>query len=310
MQLAHQKKGVKVVLERIVDEELSDTYMIFQDATKMSMELYNRVKEFQETKQDIALANEIVQYRNEYPFMFRGNVFDMSYFWNHSELPLPEIRKLHTELQHQVMKTFNNLAKEKYVKFLPDKDCYVLTPKGKNQLYKSRFVLHTLQGDVEINQKIEGGIRNELSSRVRERKEQIEQFLRVSRKYDCYLDGDNGAYIKAKRDEEQKLHFFFSDGKSEEIEIKETMITDICEKSIVHPKTVKTHRPEIEINFNDSVLRTNNEILREAGSKALTKSVTAKSATLVTGKIGIAIEIGRKILEMLSFLSKTQSKTR
>lgn len=306
----HTKERSKKMLERIVDDELSGTYLIFQEAITTSTELYVRIKEYQETKNNASLAKEIVQYRNDYPFMFRGNVYDMSYFWNHSELPLPEIRKLHSDLQHEVMKTFNDLARKKYVKFLPDRDCYVLTPRGKQQLYKSRFVLHSLQGDMEINRQIANGIQDELSARAENREEQLDKFTKMSKESNCYLDGDNGAYIKSERGENEKILYYFSDGTSTEKEISKEELFSVCEKSLSNPKAVKNHRPEIEINFNDNVLKTNNEIVREAGGKAIAKSAVTKSATMATGKIGMAVEIGRKILETLSFLAQTHTKIR
>ena len=327
-------------LDHITDDELADVGALLENGVRLGLEVMRLVQKYRTDKTGGEELLEVMEaYRKETPFFFKGDITDLSYFWQGKALDLKSLEKLPEELKESVVRNFELLEKQGLIKVEAGKA--TLTEAGEKLVYSTNFVMETIKADMDYKKKIEDGITAETTRRVEEKPAQEMTWERMQ---------DQMAAIqqKAATEPEKALTELkamnasleeMSPHLSPELQAKAKEV-DVAVRSIVLDgkplrETVdglmqqwKRERPEVEINIYDNTLRTNNEIVREAvkddiaqdAAKEAAKKGTAEAAKELgkeaavqgaetaargvaaagTGGLALAVEVGYKILSSVA----------
>lgn len=145
------------MLDRLTENETSQLFLIAEKTASAAFKLYKYIKTKQKenkAKLDKKIA-ELTKKANENLFLFRGNIYDLSYFWDKRKLALNEIEKIPDEaLRQAVKKNINELVKEGYITLSDEKDCLILTQKGEELINSPNFISSAALDRMNVCEKI------------------------------------------------------------------------------------------------------------------------------------------------------------
>ena len=90
-------------LDHITDDELADVGALLENGVRLGLEVMRLVQKFRTDKTGGEELLEVMEaYRKETPFFFKGDITDLSYFWQGKALDLKSLEKLPEELKNQL----------------------------------------------------------------------------------------------------------------------------------------------------------------------------------------------------------------
>lgn len=132
-------KELNKMLERLTEQELSDVSMVLESSFKLAF----RAIEYTMRK-DMGKAKKAAQdFQKAAPQIFKGNIYDMSYFWGYKNLPFSVLDSLPKDICKAVKQNFDGLMQQGYVQ-AKDK-AVVLTGKGEQLINNPEFIRAAIQ---------------------------------------------------------------------------------------------------------------------------------------------------------------------
>ena len=160
------------MLSQIGDGELQSLEAMFKAGTQALVVVYQGYKQVKGIKDEVLRKKEqaklsqlLLEYTQKYPFMFKGDVTDLSYFLNRSALPIEDINKLDPALRETVKKNLNELIHQGFLQISPAGREIILTNNGKEFIKKPEFLERVTKSNIEANELIEKGIGQEQENR-------------------------------------------------------------------------------------------------------------------------------------------------
>lgn len=145
------------MLDRLTENETSQLFLIAEKSAVGAFRLYKFIKTRQR-EQDAKFQKELrelTKKANESLFLFRGNVYDLSYFWDKQKLPLANIEKIPNEtLKTAVKKNINELTEQGFISLLKEENALILTPKGEELINNPTFISNTALDRMNVGEKI------------------------------------------------------------------------------------------------------------------------------------------------------------
>ena len=265
-------------LDRITDDELADVGLIIEGTSRMALEVMHLVQRYREKQVGGAeLLEAIEAYRREKPFFFKADITDLSYFWQSKTLDIGVLEMQPEELKKNILKNFDLLVQQGFVEI--KEGVMKLTRSGEKMVFSSNFLMETVKSDMDKLAKISDGLAAETQRRQAEK---LAKVLSPAELREWLLS------IQAKLQEEPKKALeelktlnASLDGMAgslpEPMQQKAREIDALTKSVVLDGKHLREELPrllqkwekqEIEINFYDNTLRTENEIIREAAKKA------------------------------------------
>ena len=103
-------------LDHITDDELADVGALLENGVRLGLEVMRLVQKYRTDKTGGEELLEVMEaYRKETPFFFKGDITDLSYFWQGKALDLKSLEKLPEELKESVVRNFELLEKQGYL---------------------------------------------------------------------------------------------------------------------------------------------------------------------------------------------------
>jgi hypothetical protein len=155
-------------LDRFSSDELSDILGLYEETGRLGFRLLRALKALLAGRPGQSaplLRKELMEYSRENPFVFRGTKQDLSYFWGRTELPLARLDELDQPLRDVVAKNFSEWQRQGLVTV--NGKSVTLTDAGKTFIHDTGFISETLKADLDLNQKIQKGLNEELGSAAR-----------------------------------------------------------------------------------------------------------------------------------------------
>lgn len=308
----------------ITNDELTDVIKVFQSAIKSGMEVYRLVSAAREKGVDtVEAGTALLEYAKQTPFMFRGDINDLSAFWDKKIMSFDEFARLEPKLCETVKTNYTWFAEKGYLKIDNVNQTISITKSGQEYIFKSDFIMLVIKTNIETNQLISGvldlkqgekdgvleisksgkssALENELGkagaykavdTKIQKRASSLLTEARNGKVFPMYLLGDKpGDYISILKDGELEQ---YSSGKLTKAtkgsnDVGYTM-DDIYEKAKSYKNPRISSSTDL-IHFKDSTIGTSNEVmdftsknLAEKGAKTLAEKGTEKGVEAM-GKV-------------------------
>lgn len=135
------------MLDRLTDNEMADVAAVIEKTAVGAFRLYNyihqRNKEAERTK--------LLQRKsNENMFVFKGNIYDLSYFWGREKLQISDLETIPEGIRSAVKDNFNHLAQEGLVELTFDKKALILTEEGKKCCNDKNFIKAVCEDRIDV----------------------------------------------------------------------------------------------------------------------------------------------------------------
>ncbi len=142
-----------MLLDSMAPEEMREVAMVFENAAQSCGQLlrsiYNATLGPSVNKTIKELFSKHV---NQMPFVFHGNMHDLSYFWKSPTLPLKDINALPPELQTAVLKTMN--AAHQNGLLLYTDGSFQITEQGHRYIHDLDYISNVVHTDHDLSQKM------------------------------------------------------------------------------------------------------------------------------------------------------------
>lgn len=151
------------MLERLTDQEMADVALVVEDTLKLG---YKAI-EFAIRKHKESAKKAAENFQQTAPQVFKGNIYDLSYFWGYDTLPFSVIEEIPLEVRQGVKQSFDELQQQGYV--TAQNNCVVLTEKGKTLIDDPSFIRSALQDRCNGLEDIKKILDQEYKRRIAER---------------------------------------------------------------------------------------------------------------------------------------------
>lgn len=145
------------MLDRLTENETSQLFLIAEKSAVGAFKLYKFIKTKQKER-DAKFQKELrelTKKANENMFLFRGNIYDLSYFWNKRKLTVADIENIpDAVLKEAVKKNINELAGQGYIFYSQEHKGLVLTKKGEELVNNPNFISNTALDRMNVCDKI------------------------------------------------------------------------------------------------------------------------------------------------------------
>lgn len=155
------------MLDRLTENELSDVALVAEKSASGAFQLYKFVKTLKGEidRKDMQQKLKTMNKNGMQEFIFRGNIYDLSYFWNNKTLPLTDISALEKPVREAVKKNFNELANSGYITLTADKTALECTEKGVELYCDKNFISKTCEDRIDISNDIKKVVQQTLKKR-------------------------------------------------------------------------------------------------------------------------------------------------
>lgn len=153
-------------LDHITNDELADVAEGFEKAITLCLEISRVLQNYKKTGDNgYELLRVIKEYREKTPFIFKGDLTDLSYFWQHGAMAMTEIQALPEEIRSNVEKNLTVMYQEGLVVFNSETQAFMLTEKGRETIFTTQYVSEVMKSDMDTYYRIENGLESEISQR-------------------------------------------------------------------------------------------------------------------------------------------------
>lgn len=145
------------MLDRLTDNETSQLFLIAEKSASGAFKLYKfiKTKHKERTAKYQKELRELTKRANESLFLFRGNLYDLSYFWDKQKLLLSYIERIpDSTLKTAVKANINELASQGYIFYSREENAVMLTEKGKELINSPNFISNTALDRMDVCEKI------------------------------------------------------------------------------------------------------------------------------------------------------------
>ncbi len=149
------------MLAQLTNNELSDILNVAEQSISTAFRIYNFVKSGAARKE---YSNLLSSTKNDI-FVFRGNIYDMSYFWKSPTLPLSEIEALPENIKIAVKNNFNSLAEKGYITLSADKTALECTESGAELCNSHNFIAEACRNRMDVCNDIKTVVKQEQEKR-------------------------------------------------------------------------------------------------------------------------------------------------
>lgn len=147
-----------MLLEKLSPDEMSEVSLIYESSAKLGFNVLKKVYELCQTQKDNGARQQLLQYAQENPFVFRGNNQDLSWFWSRSELTIDKLTQLQEPLREQVLKNFGAMQQQGLVSF--DGRTLTITAEGSRYIHDTGYIAEVVKADQALNQQIQNILGN------------------------------------------------------------------------------------------------------------------------------------------------------
>lgn len=151
------------MLERLTDQEMADVALVVETSLRLGF----KAVEFAIRKNKDGAKKAAENFQQAAPQIFKGNIYDLSYFWGYDNLPFSVIESIPKELRKAVMQNFDSLMQQGYV--TSQNKAVVLTEKGKKFIDEPEFIRAAIQDRTNGIGDIKKVLEQEYNRRIAER---------------------------------------------------------------------------------------------------------------------------------------------
>lgn len=312
-----------MILQQLGNDELAALGAILETAVRTGtavLQVTHSIIKSQSAKRETLnratrqqqLANALAEYCSKMPFNFKGNETDLSYFWRKSALPVSEINALDDTCGKAVRHSFSEMAAGGLVRFNDGKTALVLTDKGKEYVSDPKFAQRVFRADLEQTKTVRKAVSAEMVSRQYSGKADDEWLVnkdalaaRINEAANLSRQSGNPQFLAGDR---CYLKVYYSDSAKPNTPPNVELYS--AKGEIVHGarasaaseysreldniyfalqrqrefKIMSSVPSSGQINYDDGVVNNTNEIIAEAGKRAVKPTEKAAAAALESSK--------------------------